>query len=1048
MLDSGDSPYWDAIRNENPFDEIVWSYSLKKTIILGVHLGIVTFDCTIECVKLLWEFILGYLVILAICMVIEVCIIVVSLRGSILNTAPRSSMQYLLYIRLGVLLLDAGWLTAGIVWLVYFYVECPIEKAKHTVLGLIICNWCIIVSIIITVWCTYDTAGRSWVKMKQYQRSIKDNESKFQYKRSGSTRNWRQRKVLRAYQDSWQSRCRFLFCCMRPSDRNRNSFADIAKLLSDFFRDLDVVPNSFADIAKLLSDFFRDLDVVPSDVIAGLILLRKFQKIERRAIVQRRKNDTYEFLSGVAVTPRTQFLALHEDADLELFQTVIHFAYFAIGAYGWPIYVMTESVGICKICPNLRCCCCNPCRKSETLEIVDDNCCFCNYAALQKITEHGNIEVIYVTYHVDVGQTPFFIALDYDRQKIVISIRGTLSMNDILTDLNAEAETLPLNPPQEDWVGHKGMVEAAQYILTKLRSEDLLERAFNHCPEKGTREFKLVIVGHSLGAGTACILGILLRQQYTDLLCYCYSPPGGLLSMPAVEYTKSFTISVVVGKDVVPRIGLHQMEALRADLINAIKRSVDPKWKTITCSIVCCGCCALEPTSAVELSSGDHSVSEYMTARDSARVLGVHPSDSSIALTSHQPLYPPGRIIHIVRHHPTKGEQTLTKKEPVYQALWAQNTDYDEVLISPVMIQDHMPDRVLEALSKVEKSVGRNQYPPGSPIEMNKPPPRDTSAISPQQVITAMGPRKPQRSSSTSNAPSRCAETLPTRPRSHSPQATGRIYLETSFTSLQSCLPSTASSVTNGLYSTTSQSSPLPLTNVLTLLNQRARSTDIPVSIHVNVSRPSRSRLSLNIRPPIVDSFAQQPKIVDLIHDDWLGLAPLASPESLSEVSSISSRASFTTNLDKIQTLSTSYELKTPMVMRRTPKIVNNLSTCADDIRNVRYFQKLGQLSRHLRRPSQNGSSVTNSSSNISFASANSSKGSNEDHSVDTTKCCNIKEECVQAEITTTSGESDEFQSAEEALEHVIEKAGCSEFFGSKSTTTFLETHFDEVEEV
>lgn len=48
-------------------------------------------------------------------------------------------------------------------------------------------------------------------------------------------------------------------------------------------------------------------------------------------------------------------------------------------------------------------------------------------------------------------------------------------------------------------------------------------------------------------------------------------------SMPAVEYTKSFTISVVMGKDVVPRIGLHQLETFRADLINAIKRSVDPK---------------------------------------------------------------------------------------------------------------------------------------------------------------------------------------------------------------------------------------------------------------------------------------------------------------------------------------------------------------------------------------------------------------------------------------------------------------------------------------
>lgn len=311
-----------------------------------------------------------------------------------------------------------------------------------------------------------------------------------------------------------------------------------------------------------------------------------------------------------------------------------------------------------------------------------------------------------------------------------------------------------------------------------------------------------------------------------------------------------------------------------------------------------------------------------------------------------------------------------------------------------------------------------------------------------------MGPRKPQRSSSTSNAPPKPSEETPTRPRSHSPQGTKKIYLETSFTSLQSCLPSTASSVTNGLYSTTSQSSPLPLANVISLLNQRARSTDIPSSIHVSVARPSRSRLSLNIRPPLQDNLPQQPKIIDLIHDDWLGLAPLASPESLSEVSSISSRASFTTNLDKIQTLSTSYELKTPMVMRRTPKIINNLSTCADDIRNVRYFQKLGQLSRHLRRPSQNGSSVTNSSSNISFASANSSKGSNDDHSVDTTKCCNIKEKIVQAEVTTTSGESDDFQSAEEVLEHVIEKAGCAEFFSSKSTTTFLETHFDEEEEI
>lgn len=30
-----------------------------------------------------------------------------------------------------------------------------------------------------------------------------------------------------------------------------------------------------------------------------------------------------------------------------------------------------------------------------------------------------------------------------------------LSLQDVITDLNAESETLPLNPPKEDWLGHK-----------------------------------------------------------------------------------------------------------------------------------------------------------------------------------------------------------------------------------------------------------------------------------------------------------------------------------------------------------------------------------------------------------------------------------------------------------------------------------------------------------------------------------------------------------------------------------------------------------------
>lgn len=73
------------------------------------------------------------------------------------------------------------------------------------------------------------------------------------------------------------------------------------------------------------------------------------------------------------------------------------------------------------------------------------------------------------------------------------------NFQDILTDLNAEGETLPLNPQREEWIGHKGMVQAAQYILEKLDEEQLIEKAKNHRPDRGTKEFEIVIVGHSLG---------------------------------------------------------------------------------------------------------------------------------------------------------------------------------------------------------------------------------------------------------------------------------------------------------------------------------------------------------------------------------------------------------------------------------------------------------------------------------------------------------------------------------------------------------------------
>ena len=193
------------------------------------------------------------------------------------------------------------------------------------------------------------------------------------------------------------------------------------------------------------------------------------------------------------------------------------------------MFLMTHSnTGICQLCSEFRCCL-SCCGRKGLPEVVDDNCCYCNYAALKRMLNVGDVEVIYTTFHVDVGETPFFVAIDYTKSKIVVSIRGTLSMKDVLTDLNAEGDVLPLNPPRDDWLGHKGMVQAAVYIKNKLLEENLIERALAHNPAKNTADFGLVLVGHSLGAGTAAILALLLKPDYPSLKCFSYSPPGGLL---------------------------------------------------------------------------------------------------------------------------------------------------------------------------------------------------------------------------------------------------------------------------------------------------------------------------------------------------------------------------------------------------------------------------------------------------------------------------------------------------------------------------------------
>ncbi|ETE58256.1 Sn1-specific diacylglycerol lipase beta, partial [Ophiophagus hannah] len=241
---------------------------------------------------------------------------------------------------------------------------------------------------------------------------------------------------------------------------------------------------------------------------------------------------------------------------------------------------------------------------------------------------------------------------------------------DVLTDLSADCESLTL--------------------------EDVLENGLVH------KEYKLVVAGHSLGGGIASILAIMLRNSFPNMRCYAFSPPGGLLSKSLADYTKQFIVSVVVGKDIIPRLSMLNLEDLKRRIIRIVANCNKPKYQ-----ILLHGCWyevfgGKPDNFPTELDGrSQEALTQPLLAEENlmAQQSPLYTSLDDNSPLGSSPQYPhlflPGKIIHIVEENSTKG---WFSSEVKYSASWSQETAFGSILISPKMITDHWPDTVLRAL--------------------------------------------------------------------------------------------------------------------------------------------------------------------------------------------------------------------------------------------------------------------------------------------------------------------------------------------------------------
>ena len=148
-----------------------------------------------------------------------------------------------------------------------------------------------------------------------------------------------------------------------------------------------------------------------------------------------------------------------------------------------------------------------------------------------------------------------FIAVDHAERAVVLVIRGTLALEDVVTIVEVAA-----TPHDERELGrgcHGGMAAAARTLVTQHGS--LLEETLRRYPG-----YRLDIAGHSLGAGIATFAAVLLRRSLprrTKLHAYAFAPP---CTLPLCESRRHDALvdAYVYAADVVPRLSIGSIHRL------------------------------------------------------------------------------------------------------------------------------------------------------------------------------------------------------------------------------------------------------------------------------------------------------------------------------------------------------------------------------------------------------------------------------------------------------------------------------------------------------
>ncbi|KAH0538079.1 hypothetical protein FGG08_005291 [Glutinoglossum americanum] len=342
-----------------------------------------------------------------------------------------------------------------------------------------------------------------------------------------------------------------------------------------------------------------------------------------------------------------------------------------------------------------------------------------------------------------------FVSLDHSSKAVVLTCRGTLGFEDVLTDLSCEYDDIVWR--HRTYKVHKGMHASARKLLEggggKVMST--IQVALEEYPEYG-----LILCGHSLGAGVTAILSILLsepdvtglsgsafvttpspsetpllmssatnRQKHSPstpqrlfwlpggrpIHTYAYGPPGTVSSSLRIA-TRGLITTIVNGQDLVPHLSLgvlHDLQgvalAFKTDTSGAKSEIRKRFWAGLTGGLT--GELFGQPCGRVGEENDDWALSALKSLR--VNMLSTK-------------LMPPGEVF-VIETMPVLQRDAFTPRgsatadgyprlgRPATRAVLKLIKDVDgkfgEVRFGGSMLGDHSPGRYERSLSALGKGV-------------------------------------------------------------------------------------------------------------------------------------------------------------------------------------------------------------------------------------------------------------------------------------------------------------------------------------------------------